>query len=254
MGCGSSQAVSVINVETKNQDTKIKNENKIVKEVEVEKPVEPKRIPSSLIPLPIKPKVNSATDSGISSKYGYNNDDDDDDDVVDNNSDNEVKRRDSFESDVEYEDKEYRSIITEKSKIDLVQKIEKNFIEREGLNLVVSGKVCPPLLSKKEKETIQLNEEKVINDMLKKNGLVQKPLIVKENNAYFEIVEEDKYFTRNASMLTLKSNSESVSSAKKLNPNRFIKSEKNRPVLTADQIQEKLEEANRRRMVGYFYR
>ena len=33
-------------------------------------------------------------------------------------------------------------------------------------------------------------------------------------------------------MLTVKSNSESVSSAKKLKPNRFIKSEKNRAVLT----------------------
>ena len=135
-----------------------------------------------------------------------------------------------------------------------------NFIIKYLEELSIAGKSCPPLLTKKEKEALQLKEENLSLDMLKNNGLIQKPLIIKPNYAHFEIVEQEKIntlFSRNQSVITAKSNSTeydspSSSANKKFPPLRLLQSEKTKPILTADQIEDKLLKANLRRKV-YLY-
>ena len=76
--------------------------------------------------------------------------------------------------------------------------------------------------------------------MLKKNGLVQLPVEVKQNYARFEIVEEK--------LLNRKNNVASLASVPP--PSRLlIKREPTK--LTADHIEEKLEKANQRKMVKF---
>ncbi len=55
-----------------------------------------------------------------------------------------------------------------------------NFIFKE---LEIGGKSCPPLLSDKEKE------DKKVQDLLKKTGLVQRPVTAKKTSAKFELVD-----------------------------------------------------------------
>ena len=92
--------------------------------------------------------------------------------------------------------------------------------------------------------------------MLKSNGLIQKPVVIKSNYAHFEIVEQEsctKLFSRNESMVTAKSSSSDNDTmspvSKKLPPLRLLQSEKPKPALTADQIEEKLLKANLRKKV-----
>lgn len=97
---------------------------------------------------------------------------------------------------------------------------------------------------------IQLREEQASLEMLKDNGLVQKPLVIKQNYALFEIVE-DKLLSKNQSMLTLKSTTETNSlSPLKGPPPRLLQREKTKPSITAEEIDEKLEKANQRKQVN----
>ena len=108
----------------------------------------------------------------------------------------------------------------------------------------ITGKSCPPLLSQKEKETIFKKEEKQSLEMLKNNGLVQRPIINKSNYATFEIVEE---------RLLPKMNSADTENeggfTRKIPPTRLMQREKTKPSLTADAIEEKLERATQRKQV-----
>ena len=65
----------------------------------------------------------------------------------------------------------------------------------------VVGKTCPPLLSVKEKEQLKIKEESQKLAILKNNGLVQKPIVMMQNYALFEIVEE-KISTRKQGDIT----------------------------------------------------
>jgi len=118
-------------------------------------------------------------------------------------------------------------------------------------------------LTAKEKEAIHKREEKISLDMLKSNGLIQKPLIIKQNYAHFEIVEQqtaslqhaDSLFSRNHSVRTTKSSSDNGSlspenGSKKLPPARLLKLEKTKPLITTDQIEEKILKANQRKKVS----
>ena len=88
----------------------------------------------------------------------------------------------------------------------------------------VSGKGCPPLLSDKEKE-------KQSQEMLKSNGLVLKPILQKPNSAHFELKAID-----------------SIEKEVRPPPPCLVR-EKTR-VMTAEEIEEKLERANQRKLVN----
>ena len=95
----------------------------------------------------------------------------------------------------------------------------------------------------------------------KNNGLIQKPLVAKQNYAHFEIVEQqpkqiDSLFSRNHSVKSRTVSSSdngslsSESNLKKLPPARLLKLEKNaKPAMTSDQIEEKILKANQRKKV-----
>ncbi len=130
------------------------------------------------------------------------------------------------------------------------------------LELSVAGKGCPPLLTAKEKEAIHKREEKISLDMLRNNGLIQKPLIIKQNYAHFEIVEQqnvvsqynESLFSRNHSVRTTKSSSDNGNlspdnCSKKIPPTRLLKLDKTKPIITTDQIEEKILKANQRKKV-----
>ena len=160
MGCGSSESVSVINVRPNAMQNEIKpaitttttssssnasqlpslvfatsasdrlnSKNKETTPVLLTKPKF-----NSLIPLtPLVKFQMSATDSGVSSK---NNDDDDYDDNESLDFDADVKTETSASSDsseFEYDDQEYKNIITENSRPDVKERVEKSFMDRNGL-------------------------------------------------------------------------------------------------------------------------
>jgi hypothetical protein len=159
MGCGSSESVSVINVRPNAMQNEIKPTNATTttssssnalpslvfatsasdrlssnnKEMTPVLLTKPKF--NSLIPLtPLVKFQMSATDSGVSSK---NNDDDDDyDDNESLDFDADVKTETSASSDsseFEYDDQEYKNIITENSRPDVKERVEKSFMDRNGL-------------------------------------------------------------------------------------------------------------------------
>jgi hypothetical protein len=116
MGCGSSQAVSVVNTSPLETDL---NPKKPTTESKSEtKP----QFPSRLAPLPNIARY----DSGISSKVDSNST---------NGSDNISDRRNSISSNSDSFclEGEYKSVITEKSKKELVNKIENDFVEKNNL-------------------------------------------------------------------------------------------------------------------------
>lgn len=94
------------------------------------------------------------------------------------------------------------------------------------------------MLSQKEKENKNLREEKQSLELLRNTGLVQKPLAIKQNYATFEIVEE-KLMSRNDSMQTLKSNSDTNSlAAMRAPPPRLLQRERTKTSLTAEMLEE----------------
>jgi hypothetical protein len=222
MGCGSSQAVSVINntdpVQNQIHDKKNPDSTQITTNINtIDKPP----IPHRLAPLPNIARY----DSGISSKLDSNSTIESDNHSR-RNSASSANSADSF-----CLDGEYKSVITEKSQKNLIQKIEKDFVEKNNLELTINGKGCPPLLSDKEKE-------KLSQEILKSNGLVLKPILQKPNSAHFEIKPIES--------LEKESNGARVAAP----PPRLAR-ERTR-VLTAEDIEQKLEKANQRKQVKLY--
>lgn len=119
MGCGSSQAVSVVNTETTTKSSATQQQKNELKLSE-------KKPPSKLEPLP---SIHMARyDSGISSKVDSNS----------THSDNLSERRNSISSNSDSFclDGEYKNVITEKSNKDVVEKVEKEFVERNELSKI----------------------------------------------------------------------------------------------------------------------
>lgn len=222
MGCGaSSQSVSVIEVESvKNTSSHKVFDTKTASNVDK---------PSiKLIPLPTKKNPSAGTyDSGINSHL------DSDDASI-------YERRSSISSESDSDDVVLRKIITENSKRDVVNKIESEFIDRSYLDLEVKGKSCPPLLTDKEKQLIKIKEENETVKMLKTNGLVPKPVVLNQNFALFEIVEDKNKSNQQETLVNIHKP-----------PPRLT--EKIKPVLTAEEIQDKLQKANQRKIVRKFF-
>ena len=122
MGCGSSQAVSVVNTDSLEANLNPK------KPTTESKPDTKPQFPTRLAPLPNIARY----DSGISSKVDSNSNSNDSDNISD--------RRNSISSNSDSMclEGEYRSVITEKSNKELVNKIENEFVEKNNLRKFVS--------------------------------------------------------------------------------------------------------------------
>lgn len=102
------------------------------------------------------------------------------------------------------------------------------------------GRGVPQLKSNKE----QLADELKALQLLKSNGLVSTSVVKKENSVLFEIIDEKLSKANNEQS----NNNSSLPPIKRIPP-RFIK-DKEKPSLTSEQIAEKLERANQRKMVN----
>jgi hypothetical protein len=102
----------------------------------------------------------------------------------------------------------------------------------------------PQLISNKEKQRIDQNEEIKSLEMLKNNGLVQTTLIKKENCVLFEIIDENQAKTN----FNEYPNPNSRLAPLKKIPPRFLQ-DKDKLLITPEQISEKLERANQRKKV-----
>lgn len=83
----------------------------------------------------------------------------------------------------------------------------------------MNGKGCPPLLSEKEKE----------RELLNRNGLMLKPILQKPNSAHFEIKAI-----------------ETADKEVRAPPPRLAR--ERTKIMTAEEIEEKLERANQRKL------
>lgn len=103
----------------------------------------------------------------------------------------------------------------------------------------VSGLACPPLLTDKEKEQKTMIEDPKSQELLKNSGLtLQRPVTAKGKYATFDIVEAQ-----------VKNN---LNQSQKIKLPRILRREKmEKPTLTNDDIENKLERANRRKKVCY---
>jgi hypothetical protein len=116
--------------------------------------------------------------------------------------------------------------------------------------LAITGKGVTQLISNKEQQKIDQTEELRSMQMLKNNGLVQTTIVKKENALLFEIIDE-KLAKTNSEMFDNNINSNKLAPLKKVPP-RFLK-DKEKSLITPDQINEKLERANQRKMVSFFF-
>jgi hypothetical protein len=260
MGCGASESVSVINsVEEKklkndqkketrldiidlnakqNNSSSKNNSSDIIYTQKLSNIGIKKTTSFSKLPRLISLTKQDTNDfSNKERKINFKSDIDNEEDII-NYNDNDISNHESDDGD--YEDDEYGKVITEKSDRNLVDKVEQEFVAR-NLDLFITGKSCPPLLSKKEKEIMDKKEETKALEMLKTNGLVQVPVAMKQNYATFEIVE-DKLLKRNNSSKSNNSNPVTIP------PGRLLKREKSPTRLTASDIEQKLEKANQRKM------
>jgi hypothetical protein len=267
MGCGASESVSVINAieekKLKNQEKKethldiedlntkqnnisssnIVSENNVIKsKYEPSKSSNTNTSNLSKLPRLISLNKQETNDFGKERKVNFKTNTDDDDVINynNNNDDNSNKNSDYESDDGNYDDDEYGKVITEKSDRNLVDKVEQEFVAR-NLDLFITGKSCPPLLSKKEREIMDKKEETKALEMLKINGLVQVPVAMKQNYATFEIVEE-KLLKRTSSSKVNSSNQVTIP------PSLLLKREKSPPKLTVRDIEQKLEKANQRKL------
>jgi len=122
---------------------------------------------------------------------------------------------------------EYATVITEYSDPNVVQEIEEDFTERDGLDLAISGKACSVRTSAKDKERLQ---ETMILQALREEGLIARPHGQGASGMSFDIVAD--------------------TSPVKRPPPRLEKLEKRRKKkkpLTEEEIEEKLKRAERRK-------
>ncbi len=146
------------------------------------------------------------------------------------------------DTDSGYLDKEYKHVITEKSEMNVIERVEKDFSERKGnVALGVSGVACPPLLSDKEREERASVDEPRSQELLKSSGLaLKRPVTAKGKYTTFDLVEAQVQSNLQATKVKLP---------------RILRREKSeRPTLTNDDIERKLEKANRRKKVGGIFK
>ena len=113
------------------------------------------------------------------------------------------------------------------------------------LELSVTGKGVPHLIINKEKQRIDQTEELKSLQMLKNNGLVQTSIIKKDNSLLFEIIDENLAKTNFNEPINPNNR---LAPLKKVPP-RFLK-DKEKLLITPEQINEKLERANQRKMAS----
>lgn len=126
---------------------------------------------------------------------------------------------------------ENHGFITEYSDPDKVREIENSFIERDGLDLGISGVQLPTRNSAKDKARL---EESLVMQKLREEGLITKPAAEKSGGVSFEIIEA------NPGQRALPA----------LPPLKLAKLEKRRKKkrsLTEEEIKEKLQRAEQRR-------
>jgi hypothetical protein len=108
------------------------------------------------------------------------------------------------------------------------------------------GRGVQPVLSKKEKEQQRQKEELNSLAALHDHGLMQKPIVMEQKFALFEIVEEKPFRSGAAPNLSQTNNDDK----NRLPPIRLLQREKTKTLLTAQDLEEKLERANQRKQVG----
>jgi hypothetical protein len=141
MGCGaSSKSVGVIEVTPCTESTKADSARE---EPTAKSPM--KSATLSMVPLQIEKKNASATDSGIGSHHNRKLDNESYD------SDGISERKNSISSDdcSIYSDQEYKNVITEKSDPNLIQKVEKAFVERDLGIIKIMRQLCLIIVSSK---------------------------------------------------------------------------------------------------------
>ncbi|XP_074643399.1 uncharacterized protein LOC141900410 [Tubulanus polymorphus] len=122
----------------------------------------------------------------------------------------------------------YAHFITENSDPNLVKQVESDFLEKDDLDLCVSGTACPRLLSAKDKER---QEEQRVLAALREEGLIARPKSRAVGGLAFEITEDETdTFKRPPRLAKLE-----------------LKRRKKKKVLTEEQIKEKLEKAEERK-------
>lgn len=157
-----------------------------------------------------------------------------------------AERCNSFSShDSGYVDNEYKNIITEKSSPQLVEKVEKDFYERQDLDLAVNGRSCPKLYTAEEQRKLDQVEESKTLEILKNNGLVQTALVKKENFVRFDVIDEKVQLKSSNEDYLLNSNNK-LAPLKRLPP-LLRKSDSNSTKITQEEIAKKLEAANERK-------
>ena len=146
MGCGTSESVAVINVRpgpTQDNNATTLTLPSLTVEHQIKSreinaatlttaksatQIMPKLKFNPLIPLtPLTKFQMSATDSGVSSKN------DEENESLDFDEDVKTETSASSDSEFEYDDQDYKNIITENSRPDLKERVEKNFMDRNGL-------------------------------------------------------------------------------------------------------------------------
>lgn len=131
-----------------------------------------------------------------------------------------------------FADNEYQKVITESSQADRVKEVEETFSTPRNLDLGVSGTACVQRGSAKDKD--RLDEQRVMA-ALHNEGLIARPVSRAAFGVSFDIVAENT----------------ALFGGERRPPLRLAKLEKRRRkkkrVLTEEEIQEKLERAERRK-------
>ncbi|KAH9523712.1 hypothetical protein Btru_040708 [Bulinus truncatus] len=124
------------------------------------------------------------------------------------------------------------NIITEYSKEDEVRKVEKSFVERDNLDLGVTGVQVPTRL--KPMQAVRQDEATILQSLLEE-GLIAKPTTESSGGVRFDIVTKDSF---------------DFPGLPRPPPRQLEKLEmrrKKKRVLTEEEIKEKLERAEKRR-------
>jgi hypothetical protein len=157
-----------------------------------------------------------------------------------------TERCNSFSShDSGYVDNEYKNIITEKSNSLQVEKVEKEFYERQNLDLTINGRSCPKLYTAEEQRKLDQVEENKTHEILKNNGLVQTALVKNDNFVRFDVIDDKTKHNSNEDYLLAANNK--LAPLKRLPP-LLRKNASNSSKITQEEIAKKLEAANERKL------
>jgi len=74
-------------------------------------------------------------------------------------------------------------VITERSCQELVENVNREFVERDNLNLTVTGTACPPVRSRQDEERVK--------QLLMEEGLLVKPATRAPGGVSFEVISTD---------------------------------------------------------------